>query len=139
MQQPGPPEKRVLVVDDDLAQRRLVVKILQRQGFDCNAAASVVEAQGLLETKPYGLLITDMRMWGEEGLELIRFASEVYPGMAAIMISGMDDPELERKALQSGASAFIQKPVTEEELMGEVDAALQKREQTIKLRSHLDR
>ncbi|MBW3595501.1 MAG: response regulator, partial [Actinobacteria bacterium] len=133
---PDPAGKRVLVVDDDLSIRRVIVKILNRKGFECSSAASVVEAQGLLETQPYALLITDMRMWGEEGLDLIRSASDDYPSMAAIMVSGLDDPDLAKKARQAGASYFIAKPVDADDLVEKVEAALEAREETIKLRKH---
>lgn len=129
-------DKLVLVVDDELATRRMIVKVLTRKGFKCNAAASVIEAQGLLGTQEYALLITDMRMWGEEGLDLVRSATEQYPTMAAIMVSGLDDPELAKKAIQGGAAYFIGKPFKGEDLIEKVEAALDAREEMIKLRRH---
>lgn len=135
----GAAGKRILVVDDELSSRRAIVKILQREGFECSAAASVVEAHGLLETQEYALLITDMRMWGEEGLDLVRSATEQYPTLAAIMVSGLDDPELARKAIQGGAAYFIGKPFKAEELIEKVEATLEARDDMIKLRRHQER
>ncbi len=128
--------KRVLVVDDELTARRLVVRILKGKDFECASAASVPEARGLLEAQSYALLITDMRMWGEEGLELIRFVTEEYPDMATIMVSGQDEGELEKRALQAGATFFIRKPLVVEDLLEKVEAALDGREEAIKLRKH---
>lgn len=133
-----PADKRVLVVDDDLAQRSAIARMLKPKGFQCSSAASVVEAQGLLETQPYALLITDMRMWGEEGLDLIRSASDDYPEMAAIMISGLDDPDLAKKAVQAGASEFMAKPFDAKDLLEKVEAVLDARDEMIKLRRHQD-
>ncbi len=114
----------------------MIVKVLERKGFQCNAAASVAEAQGLLETQEYALLITDMRMWGEEGLDLVREATEQYPTMAAIMVSGLDDPDLAKKAIQGGAAYFIGKPFEGEDLVEKTEAALEARAEMIKLRRH---
>ena len=114
----------------------MIVKVLERKGFQCNAAASVIEAQGLLETQEYALLITDMRMWGEEGLDLVRSATEQFPTMAAIMVSGVDDADLAKKAVQGGAAYFIAKPFEGDDLVEKVNAALEAREEMIKLRKH---
>lgn len=128
--------KRALVVDDDLASRRLATRLLNRQGFTCSAAASVIEARTLLENGRYSLLVTDMRMWGEEGLDLVRFATDEYPEMAAIMVSGMDEAGLADRAVQAGASAYLRKPFDIEEFADQVAAALEERAEMIKLRKH---
>ena len=124
------------MVDDELTARRLIVRILKGMDIECASAAGVVEARGLLETQSYGLLITDMRMWGEEGLDLLRFVSDEYPDMATIMVSGQADEELERRALQAGASYFIRKPLVAEDLLEKVQAALDQSDEATKLRKH---
>lgn len=130
------PGKRALVVDDDLGSRRLITRLLERQGISCDAAAGVMEARGLLEKTRYSLLVTDMRMWGEEGLDLVRFATDEYPEMAAIMVSGMDEAGLADKVVQAGASSYIQKPFTLEVFAENVAAAIEERAEMIKLRKH---
>lgn len=130
------PGEKALVVDDDLGSRRLMTRVLERQGFKCNSAASVGEARGLLEEEEYALLVTDMRMWGEEGLDLVRFASDEYPDVAVIMVSGMDSADLGRKAVQAGASFYVQKPIELDDFAQKVKVALEKREEAIKLRKH---
>lgn len=130
------PGERALVVDDDLASRRLMTRVLERQGFKCNSAASVGEARGLLEDEEYALLVTDMRMWGEEGLDLVRFATDEYPDVAVIMVSGMEATDLAQKAVQAGASFYIQKPIELDDFAQKVKVALEAREEAIKLRKH---
>lgn len=136
MFRPDAVRRRILIVDDDLSNRRLMVKALTREGYECTAAASVVEAKGLLEGNSYSVLITDMRMWGEDGLELVRFTTDEYPDMAAIMVSGLADSDLASKSRQAGASAFLQKPMDIEELLKEVEIAVDSRDEAIKLRKH---
>ena len=114
----------------------LIIRILKDKGFRCDIAASVLEAQGLLETKSYAILITDMKMWGEAGLDLVRFATEEYPTMAAIMVSGSEEVDLDKKVLQAGASFFIRKPFEAQDLVEKVNTALDAREEAIKLRKH---
>ena len=136
MDHPNAVAARILVVDDDLANRTLITKALKRKGFVCSSAAGAVEARGLLDSRRYALVITDMRMWGEEGLDLIRYVTEEYPETAAMMVSGQNDRELEQKALRAGASSFIRKPVDVEDLLEKVESALERREAAIKLRKH---
>lgn len=107
-------------------------------GYRCMTAASTLEAKGLLETNRFGLVITDSRMWGEEGMELIRVISDEYPDTATIMVSGQDDPKLANLALQSGASSFLAKPFDQSQLLAKVEEALDRRDEEIKLRRHRD-
>lgn len=136
MLRPDAVRRRILIVDDDLSNRRLMVKALAREGYECTAAASVVEAKGLLEDNSYSVMITDMRMWGEDGLELVRFSTDEYPDMAAIMVSGLPASDLASKARQAGVSAFFEKPANIEELLTEVENAVDSRDEAIKLRKH---
>ena len=139
LQHPDPDRNRVLVVDDELAARRLLVRILERAGpYSCMTAASTLEAKGLLESHRFGLVITDSRMWGEEGIELVRMIGDEYSDTATIMVSGQDDPKLEDLALQSGAHSFVAKPFDAEQILAKVAEALDKRDEAVKQRRHRD-
>lgn len=137
--QPDLHRNHILVVDDELVARRLLVRMLEKGGpYTCRTAASTLEAKVLLEAEEFGLVITDSRMWGEEGIELVRQIGDEYPDTATIMVSGMDDGTLRNLALQSGASFFLGKPFAQEELLVKVAEALEMRDEAIKLRRHRD-
>lgn len=136
MSQSASSGKWALLVDDDLSSRRLLVRILEPKGFKCSSAASVAEARGLLAHQNYILVITDMRMWQEEGIELVRFVTDEYQGTAVIMVSGQTDEGLEKRAIQAGVSFFIRKPVDVEDLLEKVETALEEKAKEEALRRH---
>ena len=96
-----PGDNRVLVVDDDLSLRMSMVRALRREGYDCHAATSTAEARHELRRGHYGLVITDLRMFAEDGIELVREVSDRYRNTYSIVVSGFvtdDDADRIRRA-----------------------------------------
>ena len=83
---------RVLSVDDDLHVRLIVKHILESNGFKVDVADSAAKARNLLESKTYDLMLCDIKMPGESGMDLLRHVRQAYPDMAVIMVSVIDDP-----------------------------------------------
>jgi putative two-component system response regulator len=129
-------QARILVVDDEAPVRRLLTRLLERNGYSCGTAADAVEASAALETEPFDLLLTDMNMPGESGLDLIRAASERYPGLATVMVTGLDDRALANAALELGAYGYIIKPFESNEILISVTNALRRRALEIENRGH---
>ena len=103
---------RVLVVDDDAATRSGLSELLTQAGYACTAVASVQEAEEIARTDPPDLLITDIRLGGYNGLQLVfRF-----PDLPAIVMTGYADPVLERDASHAGAT-YIRKPLNTNKLL----------------------
>ena len=103
---------KVLVVDDDSATRSGLFDLLTWAGYACTAVESFHEADHIARTDPPDLLITDIRLSGYNGLQLVfRF-----PDLPAIVITGYADPVLERDAGQAGAT-YIRKPLNVNELL----------------------
>jgi putative two-component system response regulator len=130
---------RILVVDDEPAIRGLVRRLLERAGYDCRTAESPEEAERLLEDADFELLLADLQMPGGSGLELIARVRTRHPDTAAIMITGVDDPQLAEAALSLGAYGYIVKPFSPTELSIQVMNALRRRKLEIAQRNERQR
>ena len=106
------PRPRVLVVDDDSATRRGLSELLTDAGYESMAVESFHEADRIARTDPPDLLITDIRLSGYNGLQLVLR----FPELPAIVMTGYADPVLERDAGQAGAT-YIRKPLNVNELL----------------------
>jgi len=100
---------RVLIVDDE-AEVRAVLRDLLSDGHDCGEAASAEEALNLLHATPYDLVISDITMSGMSGLEMIPHVKVVSPEAVIIMISGVQTIESAIHALRLGAFDYLMKP-----------------------------
>ncbi|THB80290.1 MAG: sigma-54-dependent Fis family transcriptional regulator [Desulfobacteraceae bacterium] len=120
-------EFSVLVIDDDVDFLKGLVRNLKKQFVDTeilhrSAAEQAVE---LLAQKEIGVMLTDLRMPGMSGHELLQKALEINPRICAIMITGHATIESAVKALKIGAWDFITKPVEREALYHTVEKALE--------------
>jgi putative two-component system response regulator len=122
-----PTGERILIVDDEPQIRGLVRRLLERAGYDCATAESAAAADELLAENTYELLLADLQMPGGSGLDLLSRALPDRPAMAAIMITGVDDPQLAEAALALGAYGYIVKPFSPTELSIQVLNALRRR------------
>ena len=114
----------ILVVDDEAAIRRLLTRFLTEAGYTCETADCVEAARKLLSAGSFDLLLCDLKMPGESGLELIRYAKEKFPNVGRIMISGFGSPEVTNEILRIGVYGYIIKPLTKNEVLITVENAL---------------
>ena len=117
---------RLMVVDDAPDTREVLQRILVSRGFKVFAAESVPEAVRLLESTPVDLVITDLKMPGASGLDLIRHVRENYRDTEVMMITGYPSIEGAVQALKSGAEDYLSKPFTQQELLAAVGTVLEK-------------
>jgi putative two-component system response regulator len=120
-------QKKVLVVDDDAAIGRILGRILTKMDREYSVAASAEEARLLLKEEVFDLILCDICLPGESGMELIDHVMSEFPDTAVIMVSGVDDPQTVDKALEMGAYGFIVKPFKTSEVMINVASALRRR------------
>jgi putative two-component system response regulator len=118
----------ILVVDDDIATRRLLVWILADAGYDVRDVGSAGEARRALEHESVALLLSDVSMPGETGLDLIRFALCEHPQTATLMISALEDPRIAQVAMDFGAYGYLSKPVRRSAVLIGVMNALRRRD-----------
>ena len=118
----------LLVVDDEEAIRSLLARVLNRGGYEnVQTAASDREARKLLAAGDIDLVLTDVQMPGSSGLELLTYIHEEMPGIATLLVTGVDDAALADKALALGAYGYMIKPFRQSEVLIGVSNALRRR------------
>jgi len=115
---------RLLVVEDDAEMRNLLRKVLEKEGYRVSVAADGREASASLSRAPYDLVVTDMLMPEDGGLELLQAIRESHPTLPVIIITAFGDWGSYSRALELGAAAFISKPLKMAELIGAIHTAL---------------
>ena len=133
MSLPPHPELSVLLVEDDLHMQLGCVQALQLAGLPARAVVSVEEARPLLHKGFAGVVVTDMRLPGADGLSLVRHCQEMDAALPVIMITGHGDVSLAVEAMRAGAYDFIPKPFSPEHLVEVVRRALDKRRLTLEV------
>lgn len=129
----------ILIVDDDPALSTSIARMLQRAGYACEEAATAEEARGKLEAGPFAVVLTDMTMPGESGLDLLVHVTNEYPDTATIMVTGTGNMSVATTAVELGAYGYIVKPFERDELLIGVANALRRRELEIQNRSTRER
>lgn len=100
--------------------RALLVNILERAGYTVIEAANGREALVQIETRHVDLVIMDLLMPDQDGLETIRFVHRNHPHLKMIAISGADEDNYLHMAALMGAHATLQKPFLRDPLLSEV-------------------
>jgi two-component system response regulator PilR (NtrC family) len=118
---------RVLIVDDEKGMRDFLSIMLKKEGYAVTAAESAARAQEALARSDFDLVITDISMPGQSGLEVLKQARSANPEAPVIMITAYASTESAVEALKLGAYDYIIKPFDVEELKIVVRNALEKR------------
>ncbi|MBN1833624.1 MAG: response regulator [Deltaproteobacteria bacterium] len=118
---------KILVIDDEASVRRTVCRELRNQGCDYAQAANADEAKTMIKDRDFDLVLCDVKMPGESGMDLIKHIYEECPDTAVIMITGVGDMEIAKNVLESGAYGYVTKPFRPDELMFNVSGALRRR------------
>jgi DNA-binding NtrC family response regulator len=114
----------LLVVEDDPEMRDLLRKVLEKEGYQVSVAADGRNATTALSRIPFDLVVTDMLMPDNGGLELLQVIRESQPTLPVIIITAFGDWGSYSRALELGAAAFISKPLKMAELIGAIHTAL---------------
>jgi DNA-binding NtrC family response regulator len=133
--------KLVLVVDDDVSVRRVMKMQLEEAGYDVVLAADAEEAGAIIDDRRPKLVITDLRMPGCGGLELLRRIREDHLDTTVIMITAFGSVETAVEAMRAGAYDYVTKPIDYEALVRVVDRAMERQtllDEVRNLRSALD-
>jgi CheY-like chemotaxis protein len=123
---PNPPEPRkVLLLEDDDVLRRLLGQYLGHRGFQVTVATELEEAAALLSCRRFDLLCTDLSfdtLVRFEALDLIEEAKTLQPGIAVVVHTGSDEPEVHAACRARGADRVLVKAGSPEELLRVIDA-----------------
>jgi len=117
-----PKIRRILVVDDEPAMRDLLNELLADSGFKVSVASGGREAREYVHAEPVDLIITDLMMEEEEGIELIRSLRREYPELKIIAMSGAFGSDLLTAARALGANATLAKPISQASLLRAIEA-----------------
>jgi DNA-binding NtrC family response regulator len=118
---------RVLVVDDAEATLEILQRQLESAGHAVRCAKDVPSALDVLESWPVELVLTDLRMPGPSGLDLVRHLRQRRPEAAVVMITGYPSIANAVEAGRTGVDDFLAKPFTDQELHAAIDRALDAR------------
>ena len=111
---------RVLVVDDEPAQRELVAGFLRKHGFDVVLAGGGREAVARFKQEPFDLVLTDQRMPDLSGLEVLEAVRSASPETAVVIITAYGTIETAVSAVKAGAADYLTKPLNLDDLLHRV-------------------
>ncbi|MCS7023238.1 MAG: sigma-54 dependent transcriptional regulator [Bryobacteraceae bacterium] len=133
---------RILVVDDEEGLRRVTQLKLKQGGYDAVTAADGAAALDILARQPQDLVITDLKMPGMSGMELLRRIKDEYPEVIVIVVTAFGTIQSAVEAMRLGAYDYIIKPLNNEALQMVVSRALEHhrlKEEVSSLRQAIDR
>ena len=114
----------ILVVEDDDSMREAIERLLNAAGFECEAfsSATALLARGVDQESV--CVISDLRLPGMSGLELLGVLKERNPSTPFILITAHDAPELRERAMRNGAAAYLAKPFRGTALLDIINTAI---------------
>jgi DNA-binding NtrC family response regulator len=121
------PRIHILIVDDEAITRDNLSHVLTKEGYDVQAVEDGREALSALMRQDFDLVLTDLRMKGVDGLEVLRETKRIQPDCEVIMITGYASVETAVDAIKSGAYHYLSKPIQIGDLRVLVAKALEKR------------
>ncbi len=127
---------RILIVDDELVVRDLLVRWLTEQGYACATAANADEAREQLRRHAVHAMTLDIHMPGASGVDLLREVVRLWPDTAVIMLTAVDNARTAVESLARGAAGYLIKPV---ELLFQVKMALERRQLILEKREYTRR
>ncbi|MBL0714880.1 MAG: response regulator [Desulfosarcina sp.] len=126
-------KEKILIVDDEEGIRKVLGISLADRGYDVLTAENGSEALRTFAREQPGIVLTDIKMPGMDGIELLRRLKQANPDAEVVVITGHGDMDLAIKSLKYEATDFITKPIDDADL----DRALQKSRESIMLRAQL--
>lgn len=117
----------ILVVDDEPSMRTTISILLKREGYHVSQAGDGIEALKMLERAPYDMVLTDLKMEGMNGMELLRQVKAVDPHTEILIFTAYGTVSSAVEAMKLGAYDYIGKPFDEEELLLKVARALERK------------
>ena len=115
-------DPRILIIDDEDAIRESLDTLLTLEGFTVSTAGDGPAGLELLSRNEYDLLLLDLSMPGESGIDLLPRIKRMRPELPVIMITAYGDAETRRKAIERGAVGLLTKPIDFALLRIEIDA-----------------
>ena len=125
------PVARILCVDDEEVVLDSFRKILVLDGYSVNTVLTGKEALGLIQSRHYDFVFTDLKMPEFDGVEVTKAVKHMRPDIDVVIITGYATVETAVECMKHGAMDYVQKPFTEDELLAFVKKALHQRQDRI--------
>ncbi len=116
--------KSVLAIDDEQIVRISCERVLRIAGYDIDTSADGQSALKMIDEKKYDLILTDLKMPGMDGIEVMSEIKKRLPGTRVIVVTGYSTLDTAVKAIKMGAHNYIEKPFSPETLLAAVRDAL---------------
>ena len=120
--------KRLLVIDDEPIVGKRLQQVFSKIGFEIETYTEPVAAMASMAAHPFDIVVTDLKMEGMDGLEVLRQAKAMNPAARVIIITGYASPDTAELAQQQGVFAFLAKPFRLDELKQVIFRALEELE-----------
>jgi len=127
MPEKGAARGRVLVVEDEAYVRASLGELLRARGYDVDLVSTVNEAFGSLGRSPVDVVLTDLKMPGADGLDLVRSMQGSYPALPVVVLTGQGTIASAVACIKAGASDYILKPADPDALEVALERALETR------------
>ncbi len=121
-----PTTPRVMIVDDEEHIRKILTIMLSKKGYEPKTASNGQEALDLVRRMSFDAVITDLRMSGMNGLELLAKLKDHDPELVVIVITAFSSVDTAIQAMRQGAYDYISKPFKEEEILLVLEKALER-------------
>ena len=118
----------LLVIDDDMRLRELLRRYLSDHDFNVTLAANAENARQQMERMIFDLLIVDVLMPGENGLEFVQSLRDLSSQIPILMLTAMGEPEQRLKGFEAGANDYLIKPFEPKELLIRIQNILQRQD-----------
>jgi DNA-binding response OmpR family regulator len=117
---------RILFVDDEAAMLGMLSTFFREKGYEVAVASTAQQAMAMADQGQHDLTILDINLAGENGLELLRFFRANFPKLPVVMFTGLPEDDLLDQAMAKGASGFMRKTDSLEELLAAVQVYVPK-------------
>ena len=121
----APAYKHILVIDDEVAVNNNIRKILVKKGYHVDQAVTKDEALAKIQSRPYKLVLLDLKIPGVQGLDLLKAVRDNNPSAKVIIITGYASIKTAVESARMGAVDYLPKPFTPDEIRHVTDQALQ--------------
>jgi DNA-binding NtrC family response regulator len=112
-----------LIVDDDQTNAEMIAEGLREAGWNARSATGVEEALACMNAAPHSLVVSDIRMYGGDGFDLLRAIRQSDRPVPVILMSSFGTGATSQQALAAGAFAYLQKPFSLDALLALVTRA----------------
>lgn len=117
---------KILIIDDDVNTREVLGEILESKGFEIKTAATGPKAVDYCRSEFFNVVLSDLRLSGLNGLDVLKFVREISEDTMVIMMTGYASIESSIEAMNKGAYSYVVKPVDIDNLLHIIDKALEK-------------